>query len=267
MRKRTRKQRGGAPELTYTCDEQPEVKDFTSSDRMEPTLEALLQSLKRHKYSYEVLGFGKPWKGFETKIENYMDGIERYTAEKGPEALAIFVDAFDVLCIKDSDKLLQTYRAKPRAMPVVFGGEIACFSNCHKDVMNWYTTHSVAGGRAEIEKTLRPVNNGKDYLSTQPVFMNTGFIMGPIGKLKEIFTEISKVPYEEDDQYTAGKWAIENLDRFDINIEEDMIRNKLIPREKLPDEDGTQGPAFVHFPGSRSKDQQHENIIRYSSYQ
>jgi hypothetical protein len=234
---------------------------------MEPTLEALLHSLKRHKYSYEVLGFGKPWKGFETKIENYMDGIERYTAEKGSEALAIFVDAFDVLCIKDSDKLLQTYRAKPRAMPVVFGGEIACFNNCHKDVMNWYTTHSVLGGRAEIEKTLRPVNGGKDYLSTKPVFMNTGFIMGPIGKLKEIFTEISKVPYEEDDQYTAGKWAIENLDRFDINIEEDMIRNKLIPREKLPDEDGTQGPAFVHFPGSRTKEQQRENITRYSSYQ
>jgi hypothetical protein len=56
------------------------------------------------------------------------------------------------------------------------------------------------------------------------------------------------------------------LDAFDLNVEETMIRNKVIPREKLPDEDGEQGPAFLHFPGSRSEEQQKENVARYASY-
>jgi hypothetical protein len=233
---------------------------------MEPTLQALLDSLKRHNYSYEVLGFGKPWKGFETKIENYLEGMKRYEAEKGPDALAIFVDAFDVICIKDSDKLLKTYKEKPRPMPVVFGAEIACFDNCYKDIMMWYDTHQVLGGRAALEAPLKPVNDGKGFMSEQSIFMNTGFIMGPVSKLAQMFTEIAQTPFEEDDQYTAGKWAVNHLDTFDLNVEETMIRNKLIPRDKLPDEDGEQGPAFLHFPGSRSKEQQKENVARYATY-
>jgi hypothetical protein len=233
---------------------------------MEPTLNVLLESLKRHNYTYEVLGFGKPWKGFETKIENYLEGMKRYEAEKGPDALAIFVDAFDVICIKDSDKLLKTYKEKPRSMPVVFGAEIACFNNCYKDVIAWYDTHQVLGGRAAVETPLKPVNDGKGFMSEKPIFMNTGFIMGPVSKLAQMFTEIAQTPFEEDDQYTAGKWAVNNLDKFDLNVEETMIRNKLIPREKLPDEDGVEGPAFLHFPGSRSKEQQKENVGRYATY-
>jgi hypothetical protein len=233
---------------------------------MEPTLQALLDSLKRHNYSYEVLGFGKPWKGFETKIENYLEGMKRYETEKGPDALAIFVDAFDVICIKDSDKLLKTYKEKPRPMPVVFGAEIACFNNCYKDVMNWYDTHQVLGGRAALEAPLKPVNDGRGFMSEKSIFMNTGFIIGPVSTLAQMFTEIAATPFEEDDQYTAGKWAVNHLDKFDLNVEETMIRNKLIPRDKLPDEDGTQGPAFLHFPGSRSKEQQAENVARYATY-
>lgn len=264
--RRARKQRGGANELSYTTPEDSGLKVFTSSDRMEATLDALLSSLKKHKYSYEVLGFGKPWKGFATKIENYLEGMKRYSAEKGPNALAIFVDAFDVICIKDSDKLLKTYTEKPRKMPVVFGGEIACFNNCYKDVINWYDKHSVLGGRAAVEAPLEPVNNGRGFMSKQPIFMNTGFIIGPVSELEKMFVEISQTPFEEDDQYTAGKWAVNNLDRFDINVEENMIRNKLIPRDKQPDEGGEQGPAFLHFPGSRSKPQQEENVARYATY-
>jgi len=265
-RTRRSKQRGGAPDLIYSTPDDSGLKVFTSSDRMKPTLSVLLDSLKKHKYSYEVLGFGKPWQGFKTKIENYLEGMKRYEAEKGPDALAIFVDAFDVICIKDSDKLLKTYKEKPRPMPVTFGAEIACFNNCYKDTMNWYDTHSLLGGRKAIESTLKAVNGGKDYMSETPIFMNTGFIIGPVSKLAQMFTEISQTPFEEDDQYTAGKWAVQHLDAFDMDIEETMIRNKLIPREKLPDEDGEQGPAFLHFPGSRSNEQQKENFVRYLNY-
>jgi hypothetical protein len=232
---------------------------------MKPTLETLLASLKKHHYSYEVLGFGKPWKGFETKIENYLEGMTRYAKEKGPDALAIFIDAFDVICIKDSDKLLATYKAKPRPMPVVFGAEVVCFNNCYKDILTWYDTHNVLNGRAAIEADLKPADSSP--LWKKPVFMNTGFIMGPVAQLQQMFTEIAQTPFEVDDQYTAGKWAVSNLDKFDLDGEESMIRNKVGNHEKLPDEYGNRdGPAFLHFPGSRAPEQQEELLKRYAAY-
>ena len=260
---RRRRQRGGA-ELSYSAPNDSGLKVFTSSDKMKPTLEALLNSLKKHKYSYEVLGFGKPWKGFETKLENYVEGMTRYAKEKGPDALAIFVDAFDVLCIKDSDKLLEAYKSRPRSMPVVFGAEVVCFQNCYKDILNWYDTHSVLGGRKGIEAELKP--DAGSPLWKKPVFMNTGFIMGPVATLQKMFEEIGKTEFEEDDQYTAGKWAIHHLGEFDLDGEESMIRNKVGNHEKLPDEDGMKGPAFLHFPGSRSPEQQEQLLGRYAAY-
>jgi hypothetical protein len=269
QRRRTRRVlRGGTnsvkPDLVYNHPG-AEVKVFTSADRMEPTLAALLASLKKHHYSYEVVGFGKPWKGFQTKIENYLSGIKSYIAAAGPDAIAIFVDAFDVLCIKDAEKVLATYRSRPRTMPIVLSGEICCFDNCYKDVLNWYDKHGVLGGRSAIESSLEKHKFG--VLSDKPVFMNTGFIMGPAKALEEFYTAWMNTPFEVDDQYTAGKWVVNNLDKIDINAEETLIRTKVKPREKLPDENGESGPGFVHFPGTRSKEQQTNNVQKfYSQY-
>jgi len=264
LRRKTRRQRGGNPDLTYTDPKDSGIKVFTSCDHMEPHLQKLLDSLKKHKYSYEVLGFGKPWKGLQTKQENYLEGMKRYKAEKGPDALAIFVDGYDVLCIKDSDKLLETYKARKRSMPVVFGAEIFCIFNCNKDVLKWYDTHSISGGRAGVESTFIPIENGW-VKSENPVFLNTGFIMGPISAIEAMYTGISQTPFEVDDQYTAGKYLANNLDSFDLDVEEAMVRNKLKTRDKLPDEDGIRGPAFLHFPGTQTEREQ--TLKRFAAYE
>ena len=46
-----------------TIHEDPTVpmKVFLYADKLKPTAKALMNSLKRHKFSYEVLGLGKPW--------------------------------------------------------------------------------------------------------------------------------------------------------------------------------------------------------------
>jgi hypothetical protein len=230
---------------------------------MEPTLEKLLASLKKHKYSYEVLGFEKPWSGLHTKQTNYLEGMRRYKEEKGPDALAIFIDGYDVICIKDSDKLLEAYKAKKRKMPVVFSVEIICLFNCNKGVLQWYDTHSVLGGKAAIESKLENIGNG--LKSKDSVFLNTGFIMGPIGALEAIYSGISQTDFEVDDQYTAGKYLMNNLDKFDLDIEEALVRNKVSPREKLDDENGITGPAFLHFPGTQAERKQ--NLDRFAKYE
>jgi hypothetical protein len=261
LRKTRRRQRGGEQPLVYDCSG-AKIKVFVSADRMEPTLDALLSSLKKHKYSYEVLGFGKPWKGFKTKMENYLDGINRYN-----DGMAIFVDAFDVLCIKDSDKVLQTYTSRSRKMPVVVGAEIICFyeDNCSMDALNWFEVNNMPGGRAAVESALtKPEPERPYYESPKPVFTNSGFIMGPAQELKTMFQSMMDSG-DTDDQIAVIHYMTKAPDKIDLDIEEAMIRNKLKPRTKLADEDGQKGPGFVHFPGTRTKEEQKRNVTEYYS--
>lgn len=265
LRRRTRrKQRGGSQELSYTHPG-AKIKVFMSADRMEPTLVELISSLKRHKYSYEVLGFGKKWSGFITKMENYLDGIERYMKVAGPDAIAIFIDAFDVLCIKSADKQLEAYMAKKRPMPIVIGVEIVCFykSNCSLDALDWYDVHNIYGGRKEIEKTfMRPNPNMLYYETPKNVFLNSGFIMGPVKELYAMFKGMMDSGIN-DDQLAAIDYMKKNPSKVDYDLEEALIRNKLKPREYLPDENGETGPGFVHFPGTRAPNEIQDKITKY----
>ena len=216
---------------------------------MEPTLNALVTSLKKHKYSYEVLGLGKPWKGFKTKMENYLDGINRYNGE-----YAVFVDAFDVLCIKDADKLLATYKAKKRAMPIVVGTEIICFyeENCGMDALDWYDANQMNGGRAAIEKTLiSPEPDRPYYQAPESVFLNSGFIMGPAKDLKHMFQSMMDSG-DTDDQIAVINYMKGHMNKIDLDVEESFVRNKLRPRTRLPDEDGEQGWMMMFRSGDVS---------------
>jgi len=260
-KRRTRRQRGGS----NSYDTESNVKVFTSADKMKPTLSALMDSLKEHKYSYEILGMGKPWKGFKTKMENYLEGINRYIAAKGPEAMAIFIDAFDVLCIKDSDKVLATYMARPRKMPIVVAAEIICFysANCSMDALTWFDHNKIPGGSQAIKDGLIKPEPSRDYYkSAKPAFLNSGFIMGPAGELQALFKGMMDSG-DTDDQIAVINYMKGHMDKFDINIEETLIRTKLETREKLPDEDGEQGPGFVHFPGTRTDEEQKKNLDTY----
>jgi len=262
-RRRYRRQRGGDLELEYSPENGSKIMVFTSCDHMEPSLQMLLDSLKAHKYSYKVLGFGKKYNGLQDKIVNYLQGMKDYKAKvKDDNALAIFVDGFDMICIKDSDKLFEAYKARKRTMPVIFGSEIFCLFNCNKDILKWYDTHSVLGGKAAVESTFSDIGNGTR--AKYPVFLNTGFIMGPISALEEMYTGISQIGYKVDDQYTAGIWLAKNLSKFDLDVEEHLVRNKLETRDKVADENGEDGPAFLHFPGTQGE--RLKNIERFAQY-
>jgi hypothetical protein len=108
-----------SPPTQYT-DTSVAVKVFFYADKWKPTAVALAKSLQKHKYSYEVLGMGKPWEGWTGRTRTYLAAVQRYKAEKGGAALAIFVDGYDVICIKDSDKVYSTYMNRERSMPVIF---------------------------------------------------------------------------------------------------------------------------------------------------
>jgi hypothetical protein len=252
--------------LSVTVPES-KIKVFTNADKSQPTLEAMISALTRHKYSYEVLGFGKEWHGFHTRMANYLEGIERYLKEAGPGALAIFVDGFDAICVKDSGPMYEAYKAKVRPMPVVFGAEICCLDNCDKEVLNWYDKYNLKGGKEAIRQKLEQMfpPDEKFLIAPEPVFANAGFIMGTAEGLVDLLKGMI-ASGNFDDQLAAGAYIVKNLDKVDIDIEEKLVRNKIKNRDKLPDEGTPEGPGFLHYPGMRGDDQKLILLEKYKEF-
>jgi hypothetical protein len=238
------------------------IKVFTSADKWKASLKVLLISLKKHGYAYEVLGMHKPWGGFRTKMENYLAGIE---AIEDKDSILIFVDAFDMLCIKDADRMIKAYKERPAsAPPIVVGTEIYCFykENCDIRCLEWFDHHKKKGGSEEIKKGfVRP--DWRDFFEApEPVFLNSGFIMGAAKDLAHAFKAMASYK-DTDDQIALIHYMLDHKDKIDLDFEERFIRNKAKIRERYGDEDGVKGPGFVHFPGTRTDDEQRISVGEY----
>ena len=254
-------------DLVYNDNTTP-IKVFLYADKIKPTAKALIQSLQRHKYSYEVLGVGKPWEGWVARAKEYVSATQRYKAEKGGDAIMMFVDAYDVICIKDSDKFYKSYMEHDRDMPVIFGAERNCHSEmCNKDILKWYDYNKIKGGKAAIDSQMNRWGDNNEHLwsRTKSVFTNNGTIMGTADGLEFLFTEIikTKIP---DDQVAGGHVLVANMDKFDIDFEEKFFRNRFRELEKRPDEGTDRGPGFLHFHAMKTDEQQAEVLRRFQSY-
>jgi hypothetical protein len=254
-------------ELTHIDNTTP-IKVFLYADKIKPTAKALMQSLRNHKYSYEVLGMGKPWEGWVARAKEYVSAAQRYKGEKGGKAIMMFVDAYDVICIKDSDKFYQSYMEHDRDMPVIFGAEKNCHTEmCNKKILNWYDYNKIEGGKAAIDAQINTWGDNNQHLwsRTKPAFTNNGTIMGTADGMEFLFTEIIKTGIP-DDQVAGGHVVVANLDKFDIDFEEKFFRNRFRELEKLQDEGTDSGPGFLHFHAMKTDAQQAEVLQRFQSY-
>ena len=258
--RRVKRQYGGAATPIHV---------ILAANEMRPTLQALLSSLQTHGYTYEVIGLGKPWQGFQTKMRYYLEGIRSYHKAKGATALIALLDAFDTLSIKSAAAAAAAYSTKPRRMPILFSAETCCYGNCRKGVLDWYDYHKVKGGSAAVKATLQPTQPPFPdcFLSPTPVFLNSGMTLGPAAELEAMLTEMV-ASGEPDDQLAAGDYLIRHMDLVDLDVEERVFRNKIQNLTKLPDEglSSSQGPALIHFPGQRSEAQQKRIVELYKAY-
>ena len=126
------------------------------------------------------------------------------------------------------------------------------------DALSWYDDNEVYGGSEAIKATLLQPNPAY-YESPKSVFVNSGFLMGPASELQTMFQSMMDSG-DTDDQIAVINYMKKAPGKTDHDIEEAMVRNKLKPRTRLPDEDGEQGPAFVHFPGTRTDEERTNNV-------
>jgi hypothetical protein len=253
---------------TVHNDSTSPITVFLYADKLKPTARALLESLKRHKFSYRLLGLGKPWEGWIARAKEYLSAIQAYRGENGADAIAIFIDAYDVICIKDSDKFYASYLSRKRNMPVVFGAEKNCHTEmCNKAILDWYDYNEIEGGKDAVMAQMNTWGDNNEHLWSRekPVFTNNGTVMGTADGLEFLFTEIIKTGIS-DDQVAGGHVVAANFDKFDIDFEETFFRNRFRELEKLPDEGTDKGPGFLHFHAMRTDAQQEEVLRRFQAY-
>ena len=68
---------------------------------------------------------------------------------------------------------------------------------------------------------------------------------------------------DTDDQIALIHYMLEHKDEFDLDYKEKLIRVTAKIRERYGDEDGKKGPGFVHFPGTRTVDEQEISLKKY----
>jgi hypothetical protein len=169
-------------------------------------------NLERWKESAEIHGFKPIILGLHEKKE-YNDPIIgsakfgmklryllEYLKKKEANDIILFTDAWDVIIIDDSSKILKTYKSFRK--DIVFGGEKGF---CLPDFWNFYK-----------------------YDFTKPFpFLNSGVIIGKAGTMKTLLEKYTEKDIKDsiDDQVLWRKIYLENKDKITIDYTAKLILN------------------------------------------
>jgi len=91
------------------------MKIITVATHSEAYYDAYKQSCNKNNIPLTVLGWNKPWLGLTYKFNLMRQFIEKLSDND----IIIFTDAYDVICLESSDKILQKFISFDK--PIVFG--------------------------------------------------------------------------------------------------------------------------------------------------
>jgi len=141
------------------------------------------KTLDKFGYDFIPLGLGDAWGGWRYRMQKYWD----FCTSRPPEEILILTDADDVLAVRPhhEKELMQTYHQFQRA--IVVGAERYCYTvkNCHP-VPRYWADHA--------------------DLDTQNRYVNAGTMMGPAGKLADLWAWMLASTHT-DDQTALGEYV------------------------------------------------------------
>lgn len=171
------------------------------------------QTLQKNNYKYKIIGLNQPWEGFITKMNLYVKELKELK-QRNPNELVIVCDSYDLLFIRKPDYLEKLYYEKANGK-VIIGLEnqtdFLCSiisPVCDKDIIK----------KCNIKNPHYP----------DIKYINSGFIMGPVKLVLDIFSFI-KINDIRDDQEGLYKWVSENCDKCYYDYHVDFILNYMPP--------------------------------------
>jgi len=88
-------------------------------------------------WELDVIGRGAEWQGWHTRMKSYKD----YAATSDPDTILVFLDAFDVLCLRDSDGFVDLFLQKDKKY--IIGYEKVCAPTTCKRPSLWQEAHGI----------------------------------------------------------------------------------------------------------------------------
>lgn len=148
------------------------------------------KSLRRLGYEYEILGLNHKWEGFKTKMKFYFDKLSQLKDDD----IVIVCDSYDIVFLEKPGLCMKRYNelTKGRKNQVIIGLEDLIDIHCYFSKTCDYNFLNECKKRNSIFP-------GYDYI-------NSGFIMGPVYLVKDIFRFQLK-NNETDDQVGLMKWV------------------------------------------------------------
>ena len=194
----------------------------------------MLESAKKFNYDVTILGYGTEWKGFRDKPLNLYKNLKKI---KDQENYIIFIDAFDVLFCKDSDRLLEDFKNNYDENSIVFNGE--ALSNSYYVNNKWL-------------KDYKPKNVDK---KNKYSYLNSGVY---IGKIKNIIVMLKNLLDKGIENDQKAVMDLYNRKKFNISIDKkchlfstfsSMNNDLVFKNNKIFNKHTNTYPYIIHGPG------------------
>ena len=187
-----------------------------------------LQNSIKPGWEHIVIGKDLPWKGWKTRtkaIIDYLTGLDKKSE------LIVLCDAFDVLCLRDSEQFEQIF-SEFKTNVVVSAESICNMSNCFSPTQFW---------------NARNITSKNKYCCA-------GLVCGYADALLNMYQFVLNY---EDDQIGIGHFMNEQVNAISLDTEHQLFFNdnygsmeyKLLENNSIEYENKIIQPFFIHFPG------------------
>jgi hypothetical protein len=174
-------------------------------------------------YEPRILGLGEKWTGFRQKLEHYYKEAQRLASERGPDAVLLLTDAYDLLFNAPAQQSLKVLESSGK--PIVTGMQIGCFSTC-------------CAGAMPVQSKFKHVNSG--------------VIIGQAAVLAQALHDALET-HVDDDQLAWSKVCLQRND-IAFDVQRRLVANLEVqdnytwdPTHNAITVDSVQ-PCVVHFP-------------------
>jgi hypothetical protein len=178
-------------------------------------------------WELDLIGKGVEWNGWITRMRSYMD----YAAAMDPDTILVFLDAFDVLCLRDSDGFLDMFIQKGKKY--IIGYEKVCAPQTCKKPLLWQQAHGV-----------------------NHLYPNGGCVIGRARDIHYLWKWCIDRGLTGDDQIALGHFMDHHIDDVGLDIHNEFVYNDLgaiTARIRVQDgilsiDDLEKIPFFIHYP-------------------
>jgi hypothetical protein len=167
-----------------------------------------INTLKKNKWDYALIGKGEEWKGWPTRMSAYLNMLKTLPSEK----VVVLTDARDVICCRSPHAFMDAFTSFSRDLVVC--GELMCENRFDRpdDYIGTIQCHPIANYWKYHGISPRPKRK----------YVNNGLVVGRVWKLIELLKFGLDNAYT-DDQYALGSYVNSHPQRVAVDTEMELF--------------------------------------------